>query len=181
MSSAIKQSLYEILEATQGIEDVLTRLESGEIDNDGASEILYQALIAQDEALEQKVERYIRVIRNRQALAEDRKAEARHLAERAKVAENEADRLKKSLFTALETLGRTKMEAGPFTVSIQANGGVLPLIIADGTQVEDVPEAFVKTVVMHSIDNEQVRAKLEAGEELPFARLGERGRSLRIK
>ena len=169
------------MESTQGIEDVLTRLEAGEIEDDQASEILYQALIATDEATEAKVERYVRVIRSREALAEMRKNEAKHLSERAKVAANEADRLKKSLFTALETLGRAKMEAGPFTVSIQANGGVLPLIIAEGTTTEDVPEALVKTIVTKTIDNEQVRAKLEAGEELPFARLGERGRSLRIK
>jgi hypothetical protein len=67
------------------------------------------------------------------------------------------------------------METARFRVTAAQNGGLAPLII---TSV-DIPEEFCR--VIREADKTLIRELLEAGERLPFAELGERGRSIRIK
>jgi hypothetical protein len=45
----------------------------------------------------------------------------------------------------------------------------------------DVPADWQRTKTTVEPDRERIRASLEAGEALPFASLGERGRRLAIK
>lgn len=172
-------TLYELTEQTLVIESILNAVEAGELGEKEASDALYDSLIATDEALEAKVERYIRLIRDREALAEIRKNEAAHLTARAKTAENEAKKLKEALRYAMEQLGRSKIQAGPFTAAITANGGALPMEVSDLATGENVDERFRKVTV--SIDTAAVRRALEDGEHLDFASLGERGTHLRIR
>ena len=71
-----------------------------------------------------------------------------------------------------------KLKAGLFTVSIQANGGKAPLVV-DEFDPNAWPTRFQEVKAMPKLD--EVRAALEAGDTLEFARIGERGRSLRIR
>jgi len=178
-ATAQNLSIYDLLEQNAQIENVLTQIESGDIDAEGADQALYDALIATDEAIATKLERYAKLVRSREALAKARSEEAKHLAERAKVAENEAARLKKVMKMALEALKLTKVDAGIFTVAIQANGGVTPLNV--DLAPEELPEAYRTAKTVYSANQEAIRAALDKGEELPFARYGERGNSLRIR
>ncbi len=61
-------------------------------------------------------------------------------------------------------------------IRVQANGGVLPLLIADPRLI---PEEYKYTPPAVA-DNDKIRKAIEAGYVLPFASLGERGVHVRI-
>lgn len=72
---------------------------------------------------------------------------------------------------------RLKVPSG-MTLCVQTNGGTNPIEI-DRIEPEMVPDHLCK--VTRSIDREAVRAALEAGELLTFARILPRGSHLRIR
>lgn len=167
----MNQSLYDLTDNALNLEALLEQVESG-----ADAAILQDALAANAEQITEKAEAYVRYIRNLEALAEIRKNEAAHLRERAEQAENRAKYLKNALFQTLEALGREKMDAGPFSLSIVNNGGKVPLNIDPDALV---PADFQKVRV--EWDKDAVRLALEAGQEVPGASLGERGRGLRVR
>jgi hypothetical protein len=177
----MKQTIFDIAENTLKIESTIAALEAGEMTDEQATEILYQALIHTEGDLKKKVEGYAIRIRQFESNAKARKEAAKALSESAQIQDNHASRLKATLKYALETLGQAKVETELFTVAIQKNGGVQPLKLAESATAETVPAEFTKSVTTVSIDNELVRKALEEGQELEFAQLGERGTSLRIK
>ena len=178
-NAAENLSIYALLEQNAQIESVLTQVESGDLDAEGADKVLYDALIANDEAIAAKLERYAKLVRSKEALAKARKEEAAHLTQRAKTAENEATRLKSVMKLALEHLNLTKVDAGIFTVGIQNNGGVTPLEL--DVEPEELPEEFRITRTVIDADKEKIRKALDDGAVLEFARYGERGTRLAIR
>lgn len=95
------------------------------------------------------------------------------------------DAMKERLRIFLTGRGIRKIEGDYFTIALQRNGGVRPLIIEDGTKAEGVPSQF--QCITTTIDTSAVRAFLEGqGEDgndqaLGWAKLGERGESVRIR
>ena len=132
-----------------------------------------------DESLEAKLEGIARLIREWEAKAKARKAEAANLSSAAKADESRADRLKAWAKFCLESQGMSKAEAGPYTFAIQKNGGIAPMSIL----VEDPEQWPVDYLVTRvEIDRPKVREFLAAGNHLEgLAVIGERGTSLRIK
>jgi precorrin-2 methylase len=45
----------------------------------------------------------------------------------------------------------------------------------------EVPDAYTTLETVVKVDRERIRKELEEGKQLAFAKLGERGESLRIK
>ena len=110
------------------------------------------------------------------ALAEARKAEADRIKALAEQAVNASERAKRIIMDLMAAAGLQKIEGADCKVSVQANGGVLPLVILD----EDaLPERFIDLVP--KVNNSAIRQAIEAGEPVPGAELGERGKSVRIK
>jgi hypothetical protein len=170
-------NLYEITEQTLEIENILAGLDEESANCEAVVTALQDALTAHKDALGEKLEKYVHVIRNYEALAEARKAEAARLTAGAKVAENKAARLKEAILNVCTALELSKVQAGLFTVSIAQNGGKAPLnVTADPSEL---PEQYRK--VEYKPNNDAIREALEAGESLPFASIGERGRGVRIK
>lgn len=87
---------------------------------------------------------------------------------------NSIKRMSEALQSAMETAGVDVLNAGDYELKIVNNGGVQPLVISG-----DVPDNFMK--VVYEPDNKKIREALIDGQELDFARLGERGKHLRIK
>lgn len=171
-------TLYEIGEDYKALEELL--LEGGaELDAEAA--LAFDRLFADfatDEAA--KAESYYRIIRKFEMEAAAAKAEAEQYAMMARVRANAAERLKARMKAHLEFTGRKEaVTASGKKFAIQANGGKLPLKIAEGLDVETLPAEFVR--VIKSVDAEAVRAALEAGEDVKFATLEARGTHLRIK
>jgi hypothetical protein len=75
----------------------------------------------------------------------------------------------------MRATGKTKFKTALFSFGIQKNGGSLPVVFAPGI---DVPREWLKP---GDPDTVRIRKHLEAGHTLPFAVLGDRGESLRIR
>lgn len=157
-----------------------------EITND--MEILYQMLTDPDAdqtavrdtldgmmgELQQKSAGYVAVIN--QMDMEQKKAEemAKFFKEKSDARKNGIKRLKEAIKWAMINLNLTEIEAGNYVIKLQNNGGKLPLQI-----VGEVPDNFKR--IIYEDDTELIRKKLEAGENLGFAYLEDRGKHIVIK
>lgn len=128
--------------------------------------------------IEAKADGYAKVIRELQESVEAIGEELERLSKRREMLERNIVRLKKHLFEAMKFTGKSKFKTDLFSFSIAKNGGKRPLEIFTDVP-ESVPEEYQKHIV--AIDRNAVRAALEAGMELEFATLKERGESLRIR
>lgn len=131
--------------------------------------------------LEQRAEGYVKVIRNLEAKAKAIKDEEKRLKEKRLIAENGVDRLKKRLFDSMNAVGKKKLDAGIFALSVQKNGGALPIIIDE--DLRNLPEELVKVDVKPDLKviAELLQDKEKARYYSRFAHFGERGESLRIR
>ena len=95
---------------------------------------------------------------------------------RLRVRKNAKERIKARIIQAMQEMGTTELAAGDVKFKLQNAGGQLPLIIDEGATV---PEKFTKITIEN--DNALIRKALENGEQLDFARFGERSKVLKIK
>ncbi len=95
---------------------------------------------------------------------------------KANVRKNNIQRMKDRLLMAMEATGKSKIEAGDWTIKIQNNGGQAPLVI-DG----DVPDNMTKITV--EPDNSKIREYLMGQEDnkCGWVHLAERGKHIVIK
>ncbi len=128
---------------------------------------------------DKKVDGYAALIAEIEARADIRLQEAKRLTELANSDKAKVKLLKERLkwFFALHNL--KKLETARYKLSLAANGGRAPLVIRDYILATELPEHFQRVTV--EPNTAAIREALEAGEELDFARLGERGTSIRIK
>lgn len=171
-------TLYQI---NQDISDLENQLE--ELDLNNASQDEHNAFIDRwlclEGELHSKLDNYGIYIRELEARAEIRKAEAKRLDELATIDENKVKALKAFLLYVFTTRDIKKLETKRFSFSRTKNGGKAPLILNELTPISKIPTEF-QTVVIQ-ISKETVRKALESGQELSFAKLGERGENIRIK
>lgn len=107
------------------------------------------------------------------------RAEADQWNAKASSRELRRDHFKARVKAILEVAGQTKVTtAAGRTVRVQANGGKLPLKLDDPLDVSLIPDRLC--VIRREPDRTAIAAAIEAGEELPFARLLPRGTHLRI-
>jgi hypothetical protein len=175
-------TLYNISADLSALEELLFEAggELPEGEAEAAIDAWFEELGARRDA---KVDSYCQLIRNLEARAELRRAqaqpfltEANRLMERARVDTNAVSRAKGRLLAFFERHHIATLETERFRVVAQANGGVQPLVISDPAHVPDELTEFIRKPM-----NAAIRALLEAGEALPFAHLAERSRSIRIK
>lgn len=160
-------NLYQL---TNDYENVLNML----YDEDMDEQMIIDTLEGIEGEIEDKADGYAKIIKELEAKQKIRKEEAKRLTESAKVFENRINTLKQNLFNTMKQTGKTKFTTDLFSFNIVKNGGKQALSI-DG----DVPAEYTKTIIEN--DTDKIRQALEKGEELPFAHLGPRGESLRIK
>ena len=105
--------------------------------------------------------------------------EIKRLTDAKKRISNNIDRMKAAVKASMDLMGKKKVQGNHFTWQIQKNGGKAPLIIDEDMPAISLPEEYQLWDV--KLNKEAIRQDLEAGKELPYARLGERGESLRLK
>lgn len=150
------------------------------LEDDVDPEVLADTLEAVQGEYEIKLENYCKVIKNLEADIVGIKAEVTRLTNKKKVLENNIDRLKKAMFDSMKATGIPKVKGQLFTVAIQKNGGVAPVVVDVETQY--LPDDYVK--IVESPDLDAIRKALEGEADSiikDMAHLGERGESLRIK
>lgn len=139
--------------------------------NQEAFEGTLEALIGE---LEVKAGGYCNVIKQLEMEADRAKNMSLVWEQKQKVRENSIKRMKEALKDAMVRTEQKQIDAGDYVIKLQKNGGKQPLII-DG----DVPDNYQK--IIYETDKEKIRKDLEAGKELPFAYLEERGQHVVIK
>lgn len=183
MSGNQEKASQTLLDIMVTIDDLERRIEEILESNGGEVteevDVLFDELAASELEGSGKLDRYAWVMRRLLGEAEIIKERAAALYARGKTKENTVDRMKRRVQIYLDARGITKVEGDDWTVSVQNNGGLLPLILAEGVDMRDVPGRFQKHIV--DFDKDAIRTALGAGEELPFASLGERGRGIRMK
>ena len=127
--------------------------------------------------LQSKVENYCWLMKEKESRATAMMAEADRLKERAQVNRNAAKGLKDRLLFAFENRGIDKVDTDHFRVAVTKNGGKIPMDI----DPDGVPKMYQTTEVVTTIDKDKIRHDLEAGKDLGFAFLMDRGTHLRIK
>lgn len=127
----------------------------------------------------QKLDSYIGLMKQIGHEMETCDKEAKAWEAKAITRANALQSLKNRLKLHLERTGRTSITTPGLTkISLCKNGGKRPLVIT-GDVPADGPYAFIEFTV--SPDRDKIRQDLEAGVELPFAKLEEPGQHLRIK
>ena len=166
-------TLYEITGELLELQNMIEEGADPDIVNDTIESVEFD--------LEQKAEGYVMVIRNLEAQAKAIKEEEKRLREKRLSAENGIERLKKRLYDSMNATGKKKLNAGVFTLSVQKNGGSLPVIIDE--DIKNMPEELLKIEVKP--DTKKIAELLQDEEKSQlyskFAHFGERGESLRIR
>ena len=165
-------TLYEL---NVQMQEILDMAESGEFDE----ELIANTLEGVEGEIEIKLDSYGVIIIELQADIEKIDQEIKRLTTKKKTISNSIDYLKKMVMQTMGTLNTRKVKGDKFTWTIAKNGGKAPLIIDESVPAISLPEEYQLWDVKPN--KEVIRQDLEAGKELPYARLGERGESLRLK
>lgn len=166
-------SLFNLADELIHLRHVLESREDGEID-----EALESWLNSTEGQLREKVGNYCAVIEEFKRMAEVRWAECARLKMLADADQAKADRMRRVLFDVLQRLQIDHIETDRHKVGIRTAGGQ-PALQVDTVDMDQIPEQFLRT--QRAPNREAIREALERGEELPFARLLPRSKTLMIR
>lgn len=181
-TSPAKQTLFDIGADLQAFDDLLAET-GGEITSPEAESALdaFMAELQKNQAA--KLDGYGNLIRREECYAAAARATAEQFLAKEKTYLNRAKRLKDRLLAYLTFTKQKKAQsASGWEFSAVTNGGAVGMELEAGITADDPRVAkFVKTVTTQLIDTTAVRVALEAGVELPWAKLKDRGCHLRMK
>lgn len=167
-------NLYEL---TADYLKLQSMLEDPEVDQQAVTDTME----AMDFAIEEKADGYVRVIKNMQGSVDAIKLEIDRLTEKKRHLEDSIKRLKTNLQESMVATGKRKIKTDLFQISIQKNGGAIPVIV--DVPVEQLPDECV--IITEAPDKKALAALLQDPENKDhyskYAHFGDRGESLRIK
>lgn len=169
-------TIFDIAAEFQALDELLFEA-GGDISDPAVAEYVDQLFSEFSSDRDKKMDGYCRLIREAEERSKSRKAESERLAHRAQVDATMVKGLKQALQLFFDDRGIDKVETDRFRVSVGNNGGKLPLHVED----DQVPEGFLIRSEVVEVNKDAIRARLEIGEDLPFARLGDRGRRINIR
>lgn len=159
-------NLYDMTAEWQEVFDMLADPEIPE-------DAVYDTIEMIEADMDTKADSYAKIIKSMAGEVATVDAEIKRLQERKNAMVRRSEWLKSQLEATMRITGRTKFKTALFSFNIQKNGGVRPLEFTG-----DVPAEWLKP---GDPDTKLIREHLETFGELPFAKLGERGESLRIR
>lgn len=159
-------TLFEIVDDMKELYEMAT-------DPDVDPQVFQDTLEGLKGMLEIKACGYANVMKQLDMEAKQAKEVSKMFADKAKVRENNIKRMKETLQTVMESQDMTEMAAGAFTIKLQKNGGLQPLVI-DG----EVPQNMTKVIV--EPDGDKIREFLK-DNTCEWAHLEERGKHIVIK
>lgn len=145
-------------------------------DPDQPEQVITDTLDAIMGEIEVKSEGYVAVLNRLDMELTACKKHEQEWKARKQIRENAIKRLKKALTDTMVAIDKTEIAAGDVKIKLVNNGGLLPLIVDEDAEI---PDRFKK--IIYETDNSLIRKALDDGENLPFARYGERGKGIRIK
>lgn len=161
-------NLYEMTREWAQVFDML-------LDPEIPEDAIYDTIEMIEIDMDEKADNYAKIIKSMDGDMAKIDAEIKRLQERKASISGRKDWLKSQLENMMRTTGRMKFKTALFSFNIQKNGGLAPLILNPD---KPVPNEWLKPA---EPDNGKIREYLQSGGSLPFASLGERGESLRIR
>jgi hypothetical protein len=169
-------TLYDISDDLLALESILIEA-GGDVTDPEADQAVDNWLAELGSARDEKIDAYCSLYREFDLRAKAREEEATRLFNLASADLNAARRLRERLLYFFELHRISKLETERFRLTVAANGGALPLFV--DCEPEALPEDYQRVRI--EADKAAIREALESGAPLDFARLGERGRHLRIR
>lgn len=154
--------MANIYEISNNIQMLLESIE--DIENPVSDECIADTLEALDGELEKKINNWCRAIRNITYEIENIKAEIMRLNNIKNAKEKEIERMKSILCNVLTKLGYEKYKTSEYSLYGFKSDKL------DVTDKKLVPDEFKKERISLEIDNAKIKAALNKGQELPFAR-----------
>jgi hypothetical protein len=150
-------------------------------DTDAAA--VAQMFDAVNAELTHKVDAIAAVINELTGRAEAKTIEARRLRDAATACSNKASRLKNYARSVMDALGTESVKGEAYELKIVRNGGIGSLSLDDDVTPEWLEangyEQFVSTV--KEVANPAIRAAIQSGEDIPFARILPPGTRLDVR
>ncbi len=152
--SQLNRTLFEISEDLVALDSLLDEV-GGEVTDEQAEAAIEKWFAELGEERDKKIDGYCSLIKQKEAVAKARKAEADRIEALATVDKNAASRLKGRLKLFFEAHDIEKLETDRFKVAIQNNGGALPVILTeDATEhPEELPEQYRRVVFQPNLEN----------------------------
>ena len=171
-------NLYDLTEDMIRLEDLI---------EDGDQEIDEEWLVSEWEEIEgdinDKAEKWLRVIKNKEADIQVRKKAMSELDAKNVRDQRAIDFMKRTLVQVMGLLGKKKAGTAILSCTVAANGGKVPLNWAEGYKEDPtlLPEKWRTKIETWKPNTDEIRAALEEGEQIPGVELGERGQHLNIR
>lgn len=170
--------LFAITSEFQALDAILDECQ-GDITDPRAEEAITAWVRELESDESAKMDGYVAYINKLTMEAEFASLMAAQYSAASRVRTSRIEWLKSRMVEHMVKTGRKSIETDSgYTVSVQTNGGNVPLIL-EPFDISKIDPAFTMTKV--ELDKEKVREWLRDGLSLPFARLGERGKHLRIR
>lgn len=168
--------LYEIAQVYKALQEQLDSVETP----DEMRQVLIDTMESLGMDFEDKAENMAALIAENNAMVDACEKEISRLSDKVTRLKAQNTSIKNYLKMEMQIIGKRKVTAGIWQISIAKNGGKIPIEWNTlNLDISSLPERFIKRE--ENLNIVAVREALEAGEELSFAKLGERGESLRIK
>lgn len=163
-------SLYGTIGEILGLEYVLRQLEEKGEDYEGASDDIAQFLVtAKEEKLAEKVDAYVHVVRDKEAIIKARKAEIQHLKKMNRAETNTIKRLKEAAKWASKQLDRPKFKGLAHTITVSTSKKPAAIDVIDKWAVpaefsEPVPDVKIdkKAILAHLLETGEIVSGVEA-------------------
>lgn len=161
-------SMYDMTEEWQNVFDML-------LDPEVPEEAVMDTIEMIEADMDIKADSYAKILKSMDGDVKKIDEEIKRLQERKASIVGRKNWLKAGLENMMRTTGRMKFKTALFSFNIQKNGGSVPVVLSPDVAI---PAEWLKP---GDPDTTKIRKYLESGGELPFATLGTRGESLRIR
>jgi hypothetical protein len=156
----------------------------GDVSDEEAEAAIDEWLAETSESMHAKLERYVELVKTMERRAATRKEEADRLSALASTDLNVAKRLKGRLQWFMGEHNMKRVDTNLYRITVAGSGGKVPVEITTPMSPEEAAKRGYQDCVRvsHDWDKDAIRRLLENGDEgvAKIARLGERGRHLRI-
>lgn len=146
------------------------------MDADFEPDAIADTLEGMEGELTDKIEQLLAICKNESGYAARLKEEAKSLNERASVILNKIENIQAYIATSLETAGLKKVRAGLHQVTVRA-----PMKSVEITDEGALPPEYVEYETSVKADKLAIKHQLEAGHDVPGAKLKTGKPSLLIK
>lgn len=167
----------KLLEYQAALAEMLAAMDEADFSEQETADAI-ESFLAGTEGLGAKLDAYAAVIADAEGKAYLRTLEIERLQKLVTTDKHLAEWLRSRLLSFMQVTGRDKIETELHKFRVQRNGGKAPMFIENG---ETIPERFWHERTVKELDKEALREALEAGAEVPGARIGERGTRLSIR